>query len=226
MPDVDPRGGDAHRIHSGHMLGGRAESGHNALVMVIGVGVGLGEPDHLLAVNALPVDDGGHLAVTAPRVKADAASLQMTADGLGDAFLLRHLVHPQDFKGMFKDVAHVVEVKVPGTAGGVTLLHFVTNPLVSRQIDPEPTLHPQEGLDDTFDVVGIGGEHLLGAVDAGGVDRHLPPGTLHRHMEGLTCGFQKAAVKDTQGQKFRVQRGEMLHMYLYIQMLHGKFPPL
>ena len=41
--------------------------------MIVGVLGDLGEPDHLLGVDALPVNDGGDFAVGPAGVKADAA---------------------------------------------------------------------------------------------------------------------------------------------------------
>ena len=58
------------------MGGGGLEGVHDALEVIVRVGSGLGEPDDLLGEDALAVDDGGHLAVGAAGIEADAAAAQ------------------------------------------------------------------------------------------------------------------------------------------------------
>ena len=207
------------------MLGGGLQGGDNAVIVIIGVGVGLGEPDHFLAVHALTVDDRGDLTVTSAGVEADAAAIQMTADGLGKALLLGHLVHPHHLKGMLEHVTHVVEVEVPGAAGGIVLLHGVAHSLVAGQIHPEAALHPQQSLDDAVNIVDIRLPQLLRAVDTGAVNGHLAVGTFNGHIEGFFRVLQKRLIKAAQGNERGVQRGEMLDVHVDAEMLHGWNPP-
>ena len=130
--DVDAGGGDAHRIHPGHLLGGGLESGDDAVIVIVGVLGDLGEPDHFLGVDGLAVDDSGHLAVAAAGVEAHPAARQMAADSLGGARLLGDLVAEDHLEGALVHAGHEVGVKGPGAAGGEGLFQIVVNVLVAR----------------------------------------------------------------------------------------------
>ena len=62
----------------------RLERGYDAVIMVLGVCLELGEPDDFLGIDALAVNHGGDLPVGAAGVEADAAAVQIAADGFGD----------------------------------------------------------------------------------------------------------------------------------------------
>ena len=111
--------------------------------MIVGVRGGLGEPDHFLRVDALAVDDGGHLAVGAAGVKANAAAVQMAADGLRIVLLLRQGLTGNHFKGTLVDAGHEIGVKGAGALGGVGRFQRLINGLVAADVHPEAALHPE-----------------------------------------------------------------------------------
>ena len=80
---------EAATVKPGHFGSSGAEGFHDLVVVISGVGLGLGMPDHLLGVHALAVDDGADFPVGAACVKADAAAVHVSADGHGS------LVGPQ-----------------------------------------------------------------------------------------------------------------------------------
>ena len=177
------------------MLGGGLQRGDDALIVIVGVGIHLGEPDDFLGIDALAVHHSGDLAVGAACVKTDAAALQMAAHLLGGVLGLGHLVHQHDLKGVLKDVGHVIKVEVLLAAGGVSLLQIVVGVLVAGYIYLEAALHPQDGLDQTVHIVVIRLGHLWGAVNKGVAGGHLAVGTLHSDGHGLLGRFQEGAVE-------------------------------
>ena len=86
---------------------GGFQCGDNAVIVVIGVGIDFGQPDHLFGEDGLAVDDRGDLAVGSAGVEADAAALQMTAHGLGAVARFGNLIHQNDLEGLFKNAACV-----------------------------------------------------------------------------------------------------------------------
>lgn len=60
--------------------------------MIIRVSVGFGEPHDLLRIDRHAVHDGRNLPVAAARIETDPASVQMTADRLGEGLFRRGFV--------------------------------------------------------------------------------------------------------------------------------------
>ncbi len=83
VADVHPGAGYADGVHPGQVGSGRLQRAEDALIMVGGVGVHLGVPDHFLGKQGLPVHHRADLAVRAARVKTDAAAIQVPADAAG-----------------------------------------------------------------------------------------------------------------------------------------------
>ena len=194
------------------MPGGGLEGGHDAVVVVVGVGVDLGEPDHLLGVDRLAVDDCGDLPVTPAGVEADAAALQVAAHGLGGVLGYGDVVHQDDLEGVLKDGGHVVPVELLPAAGAVDAPEILRDALVAADVDLEAALHPQDGLDQAVDIVVVRLGHLRGAVDKGAAGGHLSVGPLHGDAHRLFGGLQEGAVKAHEGDKFRIQRGNVLQL--------------
>ena len=93
------------------MLCGGFQGGHDAVVVIPGVGVQLGVPDHLLRVDAFPVDDSGNFPVGTAGIKPDAAALQMAANGLWGVLGGGQVVTGNHFKGALIYIGHEVAVK-------------------------------------------------------------------------------------------------------------------
>ena len=144
--DIDARRRDTDRIHPRHMLRCRLHRRDDPLEMVVGVRIGLGEPDDFLAEYRLSVDDRRNLAVAAARVKPDPAALQMPSDRLGFALLLRRLTAGHHLKRAFIDVRHEIRIKCAAAAGRIRLLHLLADAVVPTDVDFEAALHPQDGL--------------------------------------------------------------------------------
>ena len=223
--DVDTGGTDAHRVHPGHMLGGGLHGGDDAVIVVIRVGIHLGEPDHLLGVDRLPVHHGGDLPVAAAGVEADAAAVHVAADGLGVVLGLRDLVAEHHLEGVLKDVAHVVEVEVLAAGEAEVLLEILAGGLAPRHVDLVAALHPKDGLDQAVEIVPVGLGHLRGVVDEGVADGHLAAGPLHGDVHRLFGGGQEGPVELEDGQKIRVQRGKVFYRYLDASSFHVSLPP-
>ena len=66
------------------MLSGGLEGSYDAVIVILGIGGDFGMPDHFFGVDGLSVHYGGHLSVGTAGIKADAAAVQIAADGFGD----------------------------------------------------------------------------------------------------------------------------------------------
>ena len=113
---------------------------------------------------------------------------------------------------MLKDGGHVVPVELLPAAGAVDAPEILRDALVAADVDLEAALHPQDGLDQAVDIVVVRLGHLRGAVDKGAAGGHLPVGPLHGDAHRLFGGLQEGAVKAHEGNKFRVQRGNVLQL--------------
>ena len=207
------------------MLGSGLQCGHNAVIVIVRVGIGFREPDHFFAVYALTVDDSGNLPVGAACVKADAAAFQMTADGLGKALFFGHSVYPQHFKGVLEYVAHVIKIECPGAVERVMLLHGVANGLVAAEVNAETALHPQQRFNQTVNIIDVRLTIFLGSVNLGVHSGHLTLRTLHSHGERLPGVCQKCLVKTAQGNELRIQRRQVPYRNVNAQILHIVYPP-
>ena len=222
--DEHARGADAHRVHPGHVLRSGFQGGDNAVIVVIRVGVGLGEPDHFLGVDGFPVDDGGDLPVASARVEADPAALHGAADGLGGVLGSGNLVHQDHLEGVLKDAGHVIPVEFLLAPGAVNGFQILANARVAADIDLETTLHPEDGFHQPFDVVVVGPGHLRRAVDEGLAGGHLAVGPLHGDAHRLLCRGQEGAVEAHEGDKVRVQGRRVFQVHLDAKTIHNDSP--
>ena len=218
--DIHAGGGHAHRVHPRQMRGGGLQRGHNAVVVIIGVGGHLGEPHDLLGIDALTVDDSGDLPVGAAGVKADAAPLQMPAHLLGGILGCGNLIHQNDLKGALKNVGHVVEVEILLAPGGVGALQIVVSLFVSGHVNFEAALHPQDGLDQSVNIIMVGRRHFRRTVNKGTAGCHLAVRPLHRNGHGLFGSRQKSPVEFQDGNERRVELGGVLDRDLNAMQLH------
>ena len=147
----------------------------------------------------------------------------MAADGLRGVLGLGDLVHKHHLEGMFKDAGHVVPVEFLLALGAVDRFQVLTSSLVAADIDFKAALHPQEGLNQPLNVVVVGLGHLWGAVDKGMAGGHLAVGPLHGDAHRLFGALQKGVIKTHQGDKLRVQRGDILQLHLDSKSVHKRF---
>ena len=209
--DVDPGGADAHRVHPGHVGGGGLQGGDDAVVVIVGVRVDLGQPDDLLGEDRLAVDDGGDLPVGAARVEADAAALQMAAHGLGGVMALGDGVRQHHLEGMLVDPRHEVPVELPLPAPAVDGAEVVIDAPVVH-VDPEAALHPQGRLHQAVDVVPVRLRLLRRAVDEGPGGGDLPVRALYGDGHGLFRGLQEGGVEPQDGDELRIELGDVLDL--------------
>ena len=207
------------------MFGSGLEGGNNPVIVVIRVRGSLGEPDDLLGVDALSVNDGGHLPVRPACIETNAAAVQVAANRLGAVLGRGQGVAEDHLKGVFKDVCHIVPVESLAAIGGKVLLHGVVNVLASPDIDSEPALHPEHRLHDTVDIVAVRLPVFRRTVNKGFTDRHLSASPLHGQAQGLFGVLQKRLVELVQGQEVRVQLGRVEQGHLNTKTIHILFPP-
>lgn len=125
----------------------------------------------------------------------------MADDSLGGVLGLGDLVHQHYLEGVLKDADHVVSVELLLPAGAVNRLQVVADPLVPADIDLEATLHPQDGLHNTLDIVVVSLLHLRGAMNKGVTGGHLAVRPLHGDPHRLFGPFQESTVESYEGNK-------------------------
>ena len=182
--------------------------------VVVGILVQLGEPDDLLGVDALAVDNGGYLPVRAAGVKADAAAVHIAAHRLGDlvgggAGLQRQI---KDFQLLLVELLHKAIVEFPLTAGLVSRLQFLRQLGAAADGDLKAADGPQQELHIPLHIPVVGFRHVGGAVDEGVVHGDPAPVTLHGDGDGLLRVLQVGLPPDAEGDKGGVQLGGMLHL--------------
>jgi hypothetical protein len=172
---VDPGAAAADGVEPGHLRGRGLQPGQDLLVVVLGIGVGPGRPDHLLGVDRLTVDDRGSLAVGGPEVEADPTAFQMAAQGLTLLPGGRGVPGVAGHHGerLVVDVlAHEVVVEGALAVGGVGLADVLANGPGA----PDPGLPaaplPEQELEDPLGVDQVG----------------LGPGVAVREDPGLEAG--------------------------------------
>ena len=146
-------------------------------------------------------------------------ALQMAADGLGGVLGLGHLVGEHHLEGLLEDAGHKVPVEFPFAPLAVDAAEVVVQVLVVG-VDLKAALEPQGRLDHPVDVVPVGLGHLGGAVDEGAEGGHLAVGPLHSYGDGLLRSGQKGLVEFQNGDKVRVQRGDILDLNIDVISFH------
>ena len=80
---IDARGGTADGIDARQVGGGALQGIVDAVVVILRVALYGRVPGDFIAEDDFAIDDGGALAVAGAEVEADAAAIQMTAEGSG-----------------------------------------------------------------------------------------------------------------------------------------------
>ena len=110
---INARGAAADGIHPRQMGRRLLQRIHDAVVVILGIGLEIWVPHRFLAENHLAVHDGRHLAVAAPEVEADAAAVQVPAQRSGAAPLRRQGLRMHHLDGVVEHpLAHEVRIKL------------------------------------------------------------------------------------------------------------------
>ena len=126
--------------------------------MILGVGLGLGMPDHFLGIPRFAVDHRGDLPIAAACVKADPAAVEMPAHAAGRgnrAARVRQRFRLFHLKGPLINGGHKVCVKGALAAGLDVGVYFFSQALTEAEAREEAayTLELIAGYDLTFPVV-------------------------------------------------------------------------
>ena len=171
----------------------------------------LGVPDNLLRVHGPAIDHCRHLPVRSACVKANAAAVQMPADGPGCFVGFRTLVQRQihDLHGNFIDVLHKLGVKFSLTRQGICRLQPLSQGTTATDINPETTHRPQQKLYKPLHIAVVRLRHLRRAVDLRMVHRNMALIPLHCNRQRLLRPFLIGLHPSAKGDKLRIQLGQM-----------------
>ena len=206
----------------------RTERRQDAVVVVLGVRLRLGVPDHLLGIDHFAVDNGGDLPVGAAGVEADAAAAQVAADlpraaaGGGKVPLL----HGFQREGTPEYRLHQRCVKGPGAVGPVYFRQAAGQVVTAADTDPPAAHAPQQQLYGALQKAQVGG--VCHAPQAGIEHGHLPLLPLHGDADGAMGLLQISVPPRSKGQVGLVQGWAVLHRAGDAQIggTHHAFMPL
>ena len=172
-------------------------------------------PDDLFGIDRLTVYDGGNLAVGAARVETDTAAVRMAAGFSGLLVRLREVcrVCDDDLKRPLVHVLHKTDVELALPARAVLVLHTLCNRVVAAQIYAPAADAPQKQLDHTLGIAVI----CLGKFRA--AQLHLADGykavfAFNGDFERAVCVRLIRTGPDAEGNKSRIQRGQVLDLIL------------
>ena len=182
--------------------------------MVLGIRLELGEPDDLLGIDALAVDHGRDLPVGTAGVEADAAAVQIAADGLGHFIGGGAGVQGQvnDLQVALVELVEEGEFKVTFPLGVVGLFQPLGKRAAAADAHPETADGPQQELDIALHIAVVGLGHFRRAVDAGVVDGNAALVPLNGDGDGLLRVLQIGGAPHAEGDKLLIQLGRMLHV--------------
>ena len=197
---------------------------HDAFKVVIGVGDRLGEPYDFLAVNGLAVQHGGHLAVRAAGVEADAPAVQVAADGFGALHCLGLFVVGQalDDELRLVHLLHKALVKGAGAALAVRGADGRGHVVVAADAHLEAAPAPQKELDQTVHIIRVGLLHFRRTVDLGLVGTDLAARAFHGDAQGLRRALLVIFEEQAQGHKALVQLRHVFDGDVHIQEIHAR----
>ena len=84
------------------MRGSFLEGIHDAIIMVLRIGLGTWVPNRFPAKNDSAVNNGGHFAVATPQIKADTAAIKVASKLPGLPALRGYIASLHKFKGMIE----------------------------------------------------------------------------------------------------------------------------
>ena len=105
--------------------------------MIVRVLRRLGVPDDLLAVYDFTVYHRADLSVASARIETDAAAFQISAHAERTIFLLGNFIlfQPHDFKGLFINAAHEIDVERARSVRRIRLFQALVNLFAPRNGD-------------------------------------------------------------------------------------------
>ena len=123
--------------------------------MVPRIALQLREPNDLLRICSLALDNGAHLTVTSACVKADAATVKMASNRscrlVGNGCLLEGNV--DHLKGRFENKRHRIAVEYAASTVGIVSLDTVGDHLRARDDDLIATARPKQGFYNSLNKV-------------------------------------------------------------------------
>ena len=195
---------------------------YDAVVVIIGVGIDFGEPNHFLGVHGLAVNHGADLPVRSAGIEADAAALKVAAHLLRGIVVFGNLVHQQNLEGMLEHVCHVVPVKFLLAAGTVDAAQVVINHFVAADINAEAALHPQDELYQAVNVEAVSFLHFRRTVNKGVEASHFTLCSLHSDGHRLPGICQKGLIEQMQGDEPGVKLRAVLDIHIYSKKFHKR----
>ncbi len=94
------------------MRGGFPQRIHDAVELILRVGLRIRIPNDFLAENHFSINDGGRLAIAAAQIEANPATVQVTAQRRGGGAGGRNVPSDNDFEGpLVNPVAHDIGVE-------------------------------------------------------------------------------------------------------------------
>ena len=217
IADENTGRGNADAVHPGHLGGRGAEGIQNTLELVLGIGLGLGMPDHFLGVNALAVDDSGDLTVGTAGIKADAAAVHVAADGTGGLVGSGAGAQGQiqDLQLALVELLEEVVIEEADTVSGVGLLQLLGDLGATADTDLKTADGPQQELDIAFHIAVVRISHFGSAVDIGVAHGNMTLVTLNSNGDGVLGALQISIGPNAEGDKIRVQRRNVLQIIAY-----------
>lgn len=210
--DVDAGGAPADGVDAGQVPGGVAEGVHDAVEVVLGVGLADGVPGDFLAIHDGAVDDGGCFAVTAAEVESDAAAAEVTPEGLGAGVGLGQGLRQDcaDVEGVPIDaLAHHHGVEAAG--GVVSVVELEGGHQRGRSGDPYPesAARPEQELQPAFEAREIrGGFGVVGRKDRRVESERRAVGLFKDCVHGYRlAGFGDSMREGAVGQDWRAEQG-------------------
>ena len=186
-------------------------------VLIARIRVLLGEPDNFLRVNSLAVNDSGDLPVGSAGVEADAAAVQMAAQGLGSLVGSGALIQRQrnDLQLLLIKLLEEVIVKSTLAIDRIGGLQFLGQLITAADIDLEATDGPQQELHIPLHIPVVSLSHFSGSVDLGVVNGNIALILFNSNGNGLSSTLQVALCPQAEGDKFRIQFRDILHVKRY-----------
>lgn len=193
--DVNAGAGAADGVDAGEVRGGAFEGVHDFVEVPAGIFLGDWIPDDFFGEDGDAILDGGDFAIGAAEVEADAAAVEVAAEGRGGGAFGGELGGVDDFEGFFVDAfAHDVGVELAGGGVGVVGAELVGEFARAVEVDAVAAAGPEEEFGEPFDVEGVGrGERMVGGGDDGLVMEEGAVGLFDGEGDGNSAGAESLA---------------------------------
>ena len=175
--------------------------------MVVRVRVDLGKPDDLFGINHLSVYNRRHLHVRSAGIKADPASVHITAYRLGRGFALGLFAvrTVENFKFVFIHIRHGLYIEILCSASSVKRRQPFKYAGVSADNYFISAGRPQHELQNSFRIPAIVLKMLLVAIDLRVVYAHISVFPVNGNRKGFFGVLFKGLHVQPHRNKFRFQ---------------------